>query len=121
MADCPRCRLGLQSEEYEGAKVLFCGNCWGHWVTFEALAMIMASDQYQFSESEAATCLFGKWADANEEDPQPLDAALCPDCQQEMTTGPFSADCPIEVDRCARHGMWLDTSEVKQLQVYFES
>lgn len=127
MADCPRCKLSLRAEEYEGAKVLFCSVCWGHWVKPEELAKILFSDEYEFSKSEVETVKakmdqgsLGQEAWQEGEIRETVDAA-CPECGQLMKAGPFADDCPVEVDRCAQHGIWLDTAEVKQLQIYFES
>ena len=124
MAACPRCKLTMQPDEYEGVAVLFCGTCWGHWVTHEAMAKILASQEYDFEESEAESvrgAIFEAWSEAESGDATQLEDALCPDCGQPMVKGPFSTNCAVEVDRCETHGIWLDTSEVKQVQVHYES
>ena len=135
MADCPRCRFALQPDTYEGVEVLFCSTCWGHWVEPEALGKILASDEYSFSESEARSVrssIFRHWVEAEDtpdsareqasvqETPQ-LVSPPCPVCQRPMDTVPFTDDCPIEIDKCNDHGVWLDTSEVKKIQVFFEA
>ena len=122
MSDCPRCQLTLQPQDYEGVSVLFCSTCWGHWVEHEALDKILAQRDYTFDEAERASLIFSEWSDSQSGvDTGRLKAATCPICSQLMNTGPFTEDCPVEVDRCAVHGVWLDTAEVKQLQVYYES
>lgn len=123
MADCPRCKLTLRAEEYEGADVLFCSVCWGHWVKPEALAAILSSDEYDFSKSEVevVSASIDQNSAAQSGEKQEIVDAACPECGQRMKTGPFSDECSVEVDRCPEHGIWLDTDEVKQLQVYFES
>lgn len=122
MSDCPRCQLTLQPQDYEGVSVLFCATCWGHWVEHAALSKILAKQDYAFDDTERGSVIFRDWSDAaTGVDLDRLKAASCPVCSQLMTTGPFAKDCPVEVDRCDDHGVWLDTAEVKQLQVYYET
>lgn len=122
--DCPRCKLTLQEDDYEGVDVLFCSTCWGHWVERDALASILANDDYRFSSSEAkavSKSIFKPWVDIERDDPDRLESASCPVCGKEMQTSTFTDGCPVEVDICHDHGVWLDTAEVKQIQIFFES
>ena len=120
MADCPRCHLPLQPDEYEGTGVLFCGNCWGYWLDHGALEKIMRSEVYEFSKEEAASVL-SRWADHDASQVMLSENAACPICGESMEQAPFADGCPVVVDRCETDGVWLDTAEIKQLQVFVET
>jgi len=119
MPDCPRCSLKLQTEVYEENDVLFCTNCWGHWVSFPAFAAILQNEVYSFSKSDTESVL-RKWA--GQEGGSDLTSVIrCPDCDQEMRQMNFADDCPVLVDRCDDHGVWLDCAEIKEIQVFLDA
>jgi Zn-finger nucleic acid-binding protein len=110
--------LELQTEDYENVETLFCGQCWGHWMSKDAFTTILQSDRYKFSDAEKESVL-RQWA--NKADSGTLDPILkCPICGQLTVKKPFSDDCPVVLDLCHDHGVWLDASEIKQVQVYFD-
>ena len=121
MADCPRCKLSMQAQEYEQITVLFCDNCWGHWLDDASLKRILDTHDYGFSRDERET-VFKNWVDAGLTDVEGSQLRLrCPVCAREMAEDSFADDCPVLVDRCDSHGTWLDAGEIKQLQVFVES
>ena len=118
MPDCPRCKLPLQDEIYENVDTLFCSQCWGHWMSREAFVTVMQNDGYKFSDAEKESVL-RKWAQkATSTEMDPI--VQCPICKQLTEKKPFSDDCPVKLDLCHDHGVWLDASEIKQVQVYFD-
>ena len=119
--DCPRCRLLLADAEYEGQHVHFCGTCWGYWLTRSQLDQIVTGLTYRFSEAETQTIAdtLGSEGDANRQGSE-REAVRCPVCSVEMNRKAFKSDCPVQVDECAQHGLWLDTGEIKDLQVFVE-
>ena len=118
---CPRCQLMMTDDEYEGQQVQFCGNCWGHWVQAETLNAILDSNKYEFSEAERAAML-DRWASRNQHGVVELigETIQCPNCQSELKRQRFIEECPVIVDICDEHGIWLDTGEIKELQIFFE-
>ena len=58
--------------------------------------------------------------DANREGSEHLDIR-CPVCSGGMEKKKYHRSCPIEIDECELHGIWLDTGEIKDLQVFIES
>jgi Zn-finger nucleic acid-binding protein len=119
--DCPRCRLLLADAEYEGQHVQFCGTCWGYWLSRIQLHEIVGATTYRFGAEETRTVAnaLRDQGDANRQGAE-RDKVPCPVCGNEMKQGNFRRDCPVRVDECEQHGLWLDTGEIKDLQVYVE-
>ena len=61
MPTCPRCKLDLQTDEYESVDALFCRECWGHWLSIEAFTEILNSEKYEFNQEEKDSVL-SSWA-----------------------------------------------------------
>jgi Zn-finger nucleic acid-binding protein len=40
----------------------------------------------------------------------------CPRCQAVMERARYLEDCPVLVDQCEQHGVWLDGGELKALR-----
>jgi Zn-finger nucleic acid-binding protein len=119
--DCPRCHLLLADAEYEGEQVHFCGTCWGYWLTRPQLDQIAAGVKYRFGEGEAKTIegTLHSDGDANRQGSE-REAVSCPVCGVEMNRKRYTTDCPVQIDECDQHGVWLDTGEIKDLQVFIE-
>src|SRR3990167_1086793 len=119
--NCPRCKLALRRDTYEGVEVDYCPECWGYWLDQGELEIIAKRQKLAFSEQERKTvaqALGGRVADP----PQALPAP-CPHCQTPMTRVAFSGEAPaasIMIDHCQSHGVWLDTGELKALQIFAE-
>ena len=119
--DCPRCRLLLTGTEYEGEEVQFCGTCWGYWLTRSQLDQIVAGVKYRFEGREAQTIeeTLASHGDADRQGSE-REAVPCPVCGAEMKKKKYRANCPVQIDECDQHGIWLDTGEIKDLQVFIE-
>lgn len=119
--DCPRCHLLLSAAEYEGQPVQFCNTCWGYWLTRPQLEQIVHSQDYQFDEAEveAVEQTLGSTGDADRQGSE-REPVHCPECRAEMTRKKFERSCPVLIDECESHGIWLDTGEIKDLQVFIE-
>lgn len=119
--DCPRCRLSLSQQEYEGENISFCSTCWGHWLTRSQLDNIVNNVQYKFSKFER-DAVFDTIADKGDADRQGSEAqpVNCPECGNLMERKRYESQCPVQIDECTNHGIWLDTGEIKDLQVFVE-
>jgi Zn-finger nucleic acid-binding protein len=119
--DCPRCRLLLAAAEYEGEEVHFCGSCWGYWLTRSQLDRIVSGVKYRFGEGESQSIhkALVTDGDANRQGSE-IEAVPCPVCGVEMGKTKYETSCPVKIDECDRHGLWLDTGEIKDLQVFIE-
>ena len=118
---CPRCKAALREQEYEGEQVKFCGECWGHWLTRTQLDIIANKIELKFSKREADAVL-GAMTAAGDESPfvDEEKRISCPECDCEMTREKYHPNCPVRIDLCPDHGVWLDTGEIKSLQVFVE-
>ena len=120
--DCPRCGLSLSKQEYEGQNVSFCSTCWGHWLTRSQLDNIVKKTQYKFSKYEkyavSKTMTIKGDADRQGSEQQPIN---CPECGRLMKRQRYESKCPVKIDECPEHGIWLDTGEIKDLQVFVET
>ncbi len=117
--NCPRCQLTLQETDYEGQQASFCTNCWGYWLEKAKLDAIIADKSTRFSGAEKRAvkqaAVVDRPAHAAEAAPAP-----CPVCQKPMHKTTYTQACPVELDMCQAHGVWLDAGELKELQVLWE-
>lgn len=118
---CPRCHLLLADAEYEGEQVQFCGTCWGYWLTRQQLDQITSQVKYRFGEpeSQAIAETLDAQGDANRQGSED-EAVSCPVCGIQMKRKRYASSCPVQIDECDQHGLWLDTGEIKDLQVFIE-
>jgi Zn-finger nucleic acid-binding protein len=119
--DCPRCRLLLADAEYEGEAVHFCGTCWGYWLTRSQLDRIVTGVEYRFGEREAQSIeeTLDSEGDSNRQGSE-HEVVPCPVCGITMRRTKYNSSCPVQIDECVQHGVWLDTGEIKDLQVFIE-
>ena len=120
--DCPRCHLQLTHADYESEQVHFCGTCWGYWLARSQLDKIASAVEYRFADTEkqAVEATFLRDGDANRQGSE-TQKLPCPACGAEMARKRFAESCPVEIDECDEHGIWLDTGEIKDLQVFIET
>ena len=119
--ECPRCQLTLQSTQYENQDVDMCGNCWGYWLKRSQLESIVNDATYQFNKSEQKAVEKGFFMDGDvDRQGQEPRAITCPVCQGVLERKKFHAHCPVQIDECPEHGIWLDTGEIKDLQIFIE-
>ncbi|NLE65891.1 MAG: hypothetical protein GX608_00540 [Lentisphaerae bacterium] len=117
---CPRCEMVLQEQDYEGESVRLCPGCYGYWMKKEQLDAIVNNVEFAFSKREASAVLNAMDADDDvDEDNESL--FLCPVCNHNMVREKYHDHCPVRIDSCPEHGVWLDTGEVKNLQVFVET
>ena len=119
--DCPRCGLWLSAQEYEGEKVSFCSTCWGYWLTRIQLDSIVNKVHYKFSEYEREAVLrtMTREGDADRQGSEGQ-VVNCPECGKAMERKRYESGCPVKIDECPEHGIWLDTGEIKDLQIFVE-
>jgi Zn-finger nucleic acid-binding protein len=114
--DCPRCKLPLSRESYEGVEVDLCQACWGMWLDTGELEAIIASHQFRFSPEEKKLVIEGR----GPRQKGPVEPVACPRCAGRMERIYLDTQVHLVVDRCPRHGFWLDAGEIKALQVMAE-
>ncbi len=118
--DCPRCKLPLKAETYEGIEVDLCQTCYGYWLDTGELESIASKKGHKWGKDEKEDILHAI-AKANAEGKAKEDAdAACPKCAGTMEKVVFGGKSGITLDRCASHGFWLDSKEMKHVQVWAE-
>lgn len=112
--NCPRCRTQLSAVEIEQAEVQVCSTCEGAWYPDEALGSVT---DHSFSELKATELSRSMVPDklALVDLEQRID---CPVCSDKMLRYTYSLACPIELDECPHHGVWLDDGELGTLVSY---
>ena len=118
---CPRCHTVLEDQDYEGQTIAFCGVCFGHWLQRAQLDEIVRTIEFKFSQSEAESLEAAMEGVGDEHrllDESP--PVACPVCETTMERKRYHEECPVMIDECAEHGVWLDTGEIKDLQIFVE-
>jgi len=114
--DCPRCKLALSRDRYEGVEVEICQSCLGMWLDTGELETIIKSRDFEFSSKERQQILAGRTA----RNQGPKTPARCPKCTHRMERLYLDSSAYLVIDRCPAHGIWLDTGEVKAVQAIAE-
>ncbi len=114
--DCPRCRLPLKKVDYEGVETDMCESCWGFWLDTGELEQVLARKRLEFSNAEREAILDVRTASRG----GPTEPAPCPVCSTTMERLHYDESVHLIIDRCAQHGAWLDTGEIKKVQALAE-
>ncbi len=113
---CPRCDMPLVTAKYESVEVDMCEQCWGFWLDSGELQQVLTEQALTFSAEESDLVLGARSAwDSGPEEP-----AACPRCSRTMQRLSYNESVHIVIDRCAEHGIWLDTGEIKKIQAIAE-
>lgn len=120
--DCPRCKLTMEKDAYEGLKVTTCKTCAGYWLDSKQLSTVVGTRGYQWSNDEVKNLLYAIALATEQGEKIKDDDVVCPQCGVPMAKINFQGTSGIKLDRCpAEHGVWLDTGEIKRVQIYAES
>jgi len=112
--NCPRCQKELNSLTLEASELKVCPNCEGTWYPGEALAEVTDHSLKELVQSDLKPNMVGDQLAKVD-----LDKAIdCPECGKEMIRYKYTLTCPIELDECEQHGIWLDDGELGSLMQY---
>jgi Zn-dependent protease with chaperone function/Zn-finger nucleic acid-binding protein len=125
---CPRCRIVLADDCYEGVAVKFCRACRGRLVPASGVDRILARKEFAFSENlvrKAAdfkkTVLRNPLVAEQKAGRRPFGSLLCPRCGARMVSRPFNYQYFIPVDKCLScYQIWFDADELEMLQILVE-
>jgi len=117
---CPRCNLLLLADEYEGEPVYRCETCWGYWLRREHLDSIIERRDFEFRRPERKRIVRDIEQSGDIDRGAEWKVVLCPQCSRPTTRRRYHDACPIKIDECIGHGIWLDTAEIAELQVFME-
>lgn len=110
--DCPRCKLPLGRDRYENVEVDICSSCWGVWLDTGELETIIEAHHFHFSDAERKSAVQGR----GPRDQGPIKPIPCPKCQARMERVYLDPKIYLVIDHCRKHGVWLDSGEIKSLQ-----
>jgi Zn-dependent protease with chaperone function/Zn-finger nucleic acid-binding protein len=124
---CPRCRIPLKENFYEGVPLKICPDCGGKLIDSVYMERIIARKEVAFSEH------LKKKAQEFEEnfllDPilrkkihaDKSSKITCPNCGSRMLPRPYNYQYVIPVDKClVCHKIWFDSDELEILQILIE-
>jgi Zn-finger nucleic acid-binding protein len=125
---CPRCRVPLAGDFYEGVAIRVCGRCQGRLVDAASVDRIVARREVAFSEAlvEKARRFREKFV-LNPLKKQKIASALgadipCPACGYRMVARPYSYQYFVPVDKCLSCSkIWFDSDELEVLQILIET
>jgi Zn-finger nucleic acid-binding protein len=124
---CPRCRIPLLDNFYEGVPLKICPECGGKLIDSAVMDRIIARKEVSFSER-----LKKKAKDFEEHflwDPvlrkkihaDKSSKLTCPNCGYKMMPRPYNYQYVVPVDKClACHKIWFDADELEILQILIE-
>ena len=125
--NCPRCRVPLRENYYEGAPMKICPDCGGKLIDAAVMERIIARKEVAFSDH-----LKAKAKDFEENflfDPvlrkkihaDKSPKIVCPNCGARMRPRPYNYQYVIPVDKCLHcHKIWFDADELEILQILIE-
>jgi Zn-dependent protease with chaperone function/Zn-finger nucleic acid-binding protein len=124
---CPRCRVPLRENFYEGVRVKDCQRCRGKLVDAGLVDRIVARKEVSFSDE-----LLRKAQEFHEDFMQnPASTRkitmagparlYCPECGHLMMPRPYNYQYVVPVDKCLScHTIWFDPDELEILQILIE-
>ena len=108
---CPRCDLPLTSAPYEGVEAHACTECYGYWIPTPSLRHILTTQTTPFSDDEREHAYFPDAQFDVETDGE----ISCMECANPLTKRAVLGT--VLIDICPNHGIWLDTGELKSIQI----
>jgi Zn-dependent protease with chaperone function/Zn-finger nucleic acid-binding protein len=125
--NCPRCRVPLRENYYEGVPLKICPDCQGKLIDMALMERVIARKEVAFSDHLKAKA-------KDFEDNFLLDPVLrkkihadkspkiaCPSCGAKMRPRPYNYQYVIPVDKCLHcHKIWFDADELEILQILIE-
>ena len=87
-----------------------CLDCEGSFYGFSALNRVFRSSEGQVRKTHLGISLQDESREVDLD--LPVD---CPECGVRMERGRYLSECPVIVDTCNEHGIWLDDGELGRL------
>lgn len=125
---CPRCRIPLRENYYEGVLLKICPECDGKLVDAAFMERIIARKEVGFSDHLKAKAkdfekrfLFDPVLRKKIHSDKSPEIA-CPHCGERMWPRPYNYQYVIPVDKCLHcHKIWFDGDELEILQILIET
>lgn len=106
---CPRCKVSLEINQKEDLELDICPECGGLWLDRQEFHILTApSNVYQEEK------LTEEYARPPLEDN--VHYLCCMRCGKLMTRTNFAKISGVIIDRCGKHGVWLDKGELEKIR-----
>ncbi|RJR16724.1 MAG: hypothetical protein C4581_09335 [Nitrospiraceae bacterium] len=107
--ECPRCRVALKLLVNDGEEYDICPECGGLWL-----------DRDEFHKATRNRDVYKKVDIRGEYRKTPIRGPVeyipCVRCAKLMNRGNFGKISGVIIDRCDKHGVWLDAGELEKIQ-----
>jgi len=107
--ECPRCKVELQLLASDGEEYDICPECGGIWL-----------DKDEFFRATRERDIYNKVTVRNEYRKVPIRGPVeyvpCVRCDKLMNRRNFGKISGVIIDRCSKHGVWLDSGELEKIQ-----
>lgn len=112
--ECPRCDGKLAPHNYEGVEIDSCEKCGGSWLDLKELTHIIQNEEESFSKELVEKTIRAEFAGIPDEENEVHES--CPRCGDKMHPLNYAYSSGIIIDRCPKHGVWLDKGELEKVQ-----
>jgi Zn-finger nucleic acid-binding protein len=112
---CPRDSEALQTRVVDALEFEECPQCLGLWLPDEAFRHICAEKVQEFERSPLPLM---------QRPPmrvEPVSYLKCPVCGETMNRSNFGRSSGVIIDRCRKHGIWLDDTELERIAQFIAS
>ncbi len=111
---CPRCKAGMRQRMLGSAAVGECSGCGGLWLTEGHFDRVCE----QADEQEQASRGLTHGINPVRAVPDQLRYLPCVECGEMMNRRNYAMSSGIIIDVCAKHGVWLDHSELERILAF---
>lgn len=125
---CPRCRVSLHDNFYEGIGLKICPQCQGKLIDSGLMDRIIARKEVAFSDNlkhkakEFEDNFMWNPLRTTKIDMAKSPEVFCPNCGNKMLPRPYNYQYIVPVDKCLScYKIWFDSDELEILQILIES
>ncbi|MBC8413372.1 MAG: zf-TFIIB domain-containing protein [Nitrospira sp.] len=109
--ECPKCKSELKIEIVDGEEYDICTTCGGMWL-----------DRDEFHRATSQCNIYKKLEIKRKFTRAPLvediEYVSCLRCGKLMNRHNFGTISGVIIDKCSKHGVWLDAGELKKIQYF---
>jgi Zn-finger nucleic acid-binding protein len=124
---CPRCRIPLAEDDYEGVPIQVCRPCTGKLIDQDTVGRVLQRTETGFSAAlRDKARAFRETFLRNPLKTQKIadrgaDRPLCPSCGYSMVSRPYNYQYFVPVEKCLScNKIWFDADEMEILQILVE-
>jgi len=113
---CPACACLMPPRQIGGVGINECPRCNGLWAPEQRLdALINRAIEARRGDDSALKAQFEPRVKGSNPAAQQVAYRKCPECEHFMQRRNFRRSSGVIIDRCNKHGTWLDADELEQI------